>query len=422
MKYLIVGSGGREHTMAWRLLNDGSADEVYVAPGNGGTAKEFRLDISVDDHAAVEAACIDKKIDIVIVGPEAPLVGGMVDYLIDKKIPVFGPSQKAAMLEGSKIFAKSIMDKCGVATAMHEEFTGSKALLEYIDTIESYPIVIKLDGLAAGKGVGIPESRKDAVTFIEQNVKDDSRVFVEEYLRGEEASVLCISDGETIAPFVAAQDHKRIFNGDEGPNTGGMGAYAPAPVMNEERFGRVCTEVLQPVVDGMKREGTPFKGILYAGVMVDGEDIKVLEFNVRFGDPEAQVILPLMNEKLGDIIQGSISGNLRECNLTFKDATAITVVLSSGGYPGSYEKGKLISGLDNISDEIIVFHAGTKEEGSKYYTNGGRVLNVTALGNDFKDARKKVYSEIDKISFEGAHYRTDIGHHAMKYFNDIGEI
>jgi phosphoribosylamine--glycine ligase len=416
MRYLVIGSGGREHTIAWRLINDGSAREVYVAPGNGGIADKFRVDIPVDDFNAIERFSIEKDIDAVIVGPEAPLVAGIVDFLNDKNIPVFGPTRKAAMLEGSKLFAKEIMERYGVPTAHHIDFVGKENILQHIEKTERYPIVIKLDGLAAGKGVGIPDSREEAVDFVNQNVKADTRVFIEDFIDGEEASVLGISDGDTIVPFVAAQDHKRIFDDDKGPNTGGMGAYAPAPVIDKEKFKRTHNEVLKPTIEGMKREGIPFKGILYGGLIVSGNDIKVLEFNVRFGDPEAQVILPLLNEKLGDLIQGSITGKLNGMHFSFSDKTAITVILSSGGYPGSYEKGKEITGLNELSDEIIVFHAGTKYENGKYYTNGGRVLNITALGNSFQEAREKVYSEIDKISFEGAHYRRDIGHRAIKYF------
>lgn len=415
MRYLVIGSGGREHTIAWRLLNDGSAREVYVAPGNGGIADDFRIDIPVDDFNAIERFSIEKKIDAVIVGPEAPLVAGIVDFLDGKKIPVFGPTGRAAMLEGSKLFAKEIMEKYGVATANHRDFVGKKELLPHIEETENYPVVIKLDGLAAGKGVGIPESREEAIDFINKNVKDDTRVFIEDFIDGEEASVLGISDGDTIVPFVAAQDHKRIFDDDKGPNTGGMGAYAPTPVVDDEKFKRIHDEVLKPTIAGMKKEGIPFKGILYAGLIVSGNDIKVLEFNVRFGDPEAQVILPLLNEKLGDLIQGSITGNLNSMHFSFSDKTAITVIIASGGYPGSYEKGKEITGLDDLSDDIIVFHAGTRYENGKYYTNGGRVLNITALGNSFQDARERVYGEIERISFEGAHYRSDIGHRVMKY-------
>lgn len=413
MKYLIIGSGGREHTIAWRLIHDGSASEVYVAPGNGGIKPEYRVNIGGNDFESIAQFCKDKKIDMVVVGPEAPLVAGLVDYLEEQKIPVFGPSKKAAMLEGSKLFAKEIMEKYGVPTGGHSEFYGKKELVEYINSIKQFPVVIKLDGLAAGKGVSLPESAEEALDFIEENVADSSRVFVEEYLEGEEASVLGISDGTSILTFVAAQDHKRIFDGDRGPNTGGMGAYAPAPVMTAERLKVVHEKVMQPTIDGMKKEGIPFKGILYAGLMVKGDEIKVLEFNVRFGDPEAQVILPLMEGRLGDIFQGAVRGDLGNMSIAFKNSHAITVVMASGGYPGSYEKGKEITGLDNANDDIIVFHAGTKEEDGRYFTNGGRVLNVTALGSSLQEAREKAYKACDGIFFDGAYYRKDIAHRAL---------
>ncbi len=413
MRYLIIGSGGREHAIAWRLMQDDSADTVFVAPGNGGTEARFRVNCAVNDFAAIERFCIANAIDMVIVGPEAPLVAGIVDYLQEKKIPAFGPTKKAAMLEGSKLFAKQIMEKYGVPTAGHMVFEGKQPLLDYINRNDTYPVVIKLDGLAAGKGVGIPESREEALAFIHASVADNSRVFVEDFIDGEEASVLCVSDGTRIIPFVAAQDHKRIHDGDRGPNTGGMGAYAPAPVMTEPRLRFVHEKILQRTVDGMMREGIPFKGILYAGVIVTGDDIKVLEFNVRFGDPESQVIIPLLNGKLGDLFQASVSGTLDRVSVSFKDLHAITVVMASGGYPGAYDKGKEISGLDRVSRDITVFHAGTTETGGKYFTSGGRVLNITALGTTLREANRTVYRAIKTITFDGAQYRTDIGHRAL---------
>jgi len=348
-------------------------------------------------------------------GPVGALVGGMVDYLEKQKIPVFGPAKKAALLEGSKLFAKRIMEKYGIPTARHLDFAGKLPLLEYIQQEKNFPLVIKLDGLAAGKGVGIPESREEAIHFINNTVADDAGVFVEEFIGGEEASVLCISDGTNIIPFVAAQDHKRIYDGDRGPNTGGMGAYAPAPVITAERLAQVSEKILQPTVDGMRNEGIPFRGILYAGLMVSGDEIKVLEYNVRFGDPEAQVIFPLMNGKLGDLFQAALSGTLDRTDLSFKkNMQAITVVIASGGYPGDYAKGELISGIDKVDGNIIVFHAGTKRIHDAYYTNGGRVLDITAVGDTLREAKDKVYQVIDRISFNGAYYRKDIGYRALK--------
>jgi len=414
MKFLIIGSGGREHTIAWRLLNDGSAEEVYVAPGNGGIDPAYRIDIDVDDFNGIADFCAEKKIDMVIVGPEVPLVKGIVDFLSGRGIPAFGPSKKAAQLEGSKLFAKTIMEKYNVPTAGHHDFVGKKKLLEFVEKQTSFPMVIKLDGLAAGKGVGIPESKEEAIAFINENVTEETRIFVEDFLTGEEVSVLGISDGKTIKAFISAQDHKRIFEGDKGPNTGGMGAYGPAPVATPERLERIQKEVLEPVINGMQAEGIPFIGILYAGLIIDGDDLKVLEFNTRFGDPEAQVILPLLEGKLGDIFQGAVNGTLDAVDFSFKNQHAITVVMSSGGYPGAYEKEKEITGIDSIDDEVIVFHAGTKEKDGKIFTNGGRVLNITALGSSLVEAREKAYQTIEKISFEGAYFRKDIAHRALK--------
>ncbi len=413
MRYLVIGSGGREHVISWRLLQDGSAREVYVAPGNGGIDPAFCAQIAGNDFEAVAKFCVEKKIDMVVVGPEVPLVNGIVDYLESQRIPVFGPTKKAAMLEGSKIFAKQIMQKYNIPTARHQEFEGKKELLKYVEREENFPLVLKLDGLAAGKGVSIPETRKDATEFIQNTVKDDTRVFVEEFIAGQEASVLCVSDGTHIAPLVAAQDHKRIYDGDKGPNTGGMGAYAPAPIVTEDLLSEVQKKILQPAVDGMRKEGIPFKGILYAGLMINDRGVKVLEFNARFGDPESQVILPLLNGKLGDLFQGAVSGALNKAEVSFKKMHAITVVIASGGYPGQYPKGEVISGLDRINGEIIIFHAGTTIKDGACYTNGGRVLNVTALGSTLREARDKVYEVIDLVKFKGAFYRKDIGHRAL---------
>lgn len=416
MRYLVIGSGGREHAIAWRLLSDGSAEEVYLAPGNGGIDEQYRVDLSISDFKGIETFCSQKKIDIVVVGPEAPLVDGVVDYLSERKIPVFGPTARAAMLEGSKLFAKSIMEKYGVPTAAHFDFTGKAALVSHLENAKSFPLVIKLDGLAAGKGVCVAGDREEALRFVGEMVKDDSRVFVEDFIDGEEASVLGISDGETILPFIAAQDHKRVFDGDTGPNTGGMGAYAPAPVMTKAMLEKVERTVLRPTINGMKKEGIPFRGILYAGIITKGDDIRVLEFNVRFGDPETQVILPLLKGRLGDLIQASISGTLASHAVAFDERHAITVVIASGGYPGPYPKGMEITGLENVSRDVMVFHAGTTRKNDTVFTSGGRVLNVTATGATLDEARNRVYSGIDRISFEGSFYRRDIAHRAMKYY------
>ena len=416
MKYLVIGSGGREHCIAWRLLNDGSASEVFVVPGNGGIAPKYRVNISMDDFAAIADFCVSNNIDMVVVGPEMPLAGGIVDFLTEKNIKVFGPSKKAAMLEGSKLFAKQIMNKYSVPTAEYHEFLGKQELLTFINETKTFPLVIKLDGLAAGKGVGIPENKQEAIDFIEANVSDNTKVFIEEYLDGEEASVLGISDGEHIKCFAAAQDHKRVFDGDKGPNTGGMGAYAPAPIVTEALMERINKEVMQPVIDGMKQEGIPFKGVLYAGLMIKGDIIKVLEFNARFGDPETQVLLPILEGSLGDIFLASVNGTIDKTEMSYSNKHAITVVMASGGYPGTYEKGKKIKGLSNDEkkkDDTIIFHAGTENIKEEIVTSGGRVLNVTATGLSLREAREKAYAEIAKISFDNSFYRKDIGHRAL---------
>ncbi|MCL1833234.1 MAG: phosphoribosylamine--glycine ligase [Leptospirales bacterium] len=413
MKYLIVGSGGREHAIAWRLLNDGSSKEVYVAPGNGGIDPGSRVSLKVDDFEGIAKFSIEKKIDLVVIGPEVPLAAGITDFLTGKGIRCFGPSKEAAMIEGSKLFAKKIMKASSVATADHWDFTGREALIEFIKKQDKFPVVIKLDGLAAGKGVGIPENIDEALSFIDDNVKEETRVFVEEFLKGEEASVLAISDGVTVIPLVAAQDHKRVYEGDNGPNTGGMGAYAPAPIVTQERMKYITDNILQPVIDSMRSEGIPFKGVLYAGLMIEGERITVLEFNARFGDPETQVILPLLDVKLGDLLNSAVDGTLDRFRIKFKDKHAMTVVVASKGYPGDYGKDKVIAGLDKVSDKIMVFHAGTDFKAGDIVTSGGRVLNVTSTGSSLKDARQNIYDEIDKIKFDGSFYRRDIGYRAL---------
>lgn len=414
MKYLVIGSGGREHAIAWRLMNDGSAEEVFVAPGNGGIDNSHRVLIQPDDFNGLYKFCIDKKIDMVVVGPEVPLVNGIVDFFAERNIPCFGPSGKAAMIEGSKLFAKRIMETYSVPTAGHWDFTGDGSLRDFISQKKDYPLVIKLDGLAAGKGVIVANTPDEALAFIDENVNPDSRVFVEEYLDGEEASVLGISDGITVLPLLPAQDHKRVYDGDRGPNTGGMGAYAPAPVVTPERLDYITKNVLQPVVDGMRREGIPFRGILYAGVMIGSDWIKVLEFNARFGDPETQVILPLLDVKLGDLLHAAVNEKLSGFDLRFKKSHAMTVVVAAGGYPGSYKKGDVITGLESVDSRVSVFHAGTESDNGKIVTNGGRVLNVTSIGSTLGEARNNIYSEIQKISFNNSFFRKDIGHRALK--------
>ncbi|MCL1911431.1 MAG: phosphoribosylamine--glycine ligase [Leptospirales bacterium] len=413
MKYLVIGSGGREHCIAWRLLSDGSASRVFTLPGNGGIPSDSRVNIAIDDFDRIASFCASVGIDMVVVGPEVPLAAGIVDFLTEKNIPVFGPTQKAAMLESSKLYAKYIMKKYSIPTAESREFNGKAEIMEFIEKENIYPLVIKLDALAAGKGVAIPTNRFEALDFINSNVKENTRVFTETYLEGEEASVLGISDGVRIKCLIAAQDHKRVFEGDIGPNTGGMGAYAPAPVVTPALMERIQKEIMQPVIDGMNAESVPFKGVLYAGLMINKDKLNVLEFNARLGDPETQVILPLLNERLGDIIGAAVSGNIDKQEISFSDMHAITVVMASAGYPGAYEKGKPVSGLNAGVENVTVFHAGTEEKNGQIVTSGGRVLNVSATGRTLADARDTAYSALRGISFEGAFYRSDIAHRAL---------
>ena len=413
MKYLVIGSGGREHCIAWRLLNDGSASRVYVSPGNGGIPSDSRVNIAIDDFNGIASFCVSAGIDIVVVGPEMPLAAGIVDFLTERNIPVFGPTKKAAMIESSKLYAKYIMRKYSVPTAESHEFNGKAEIIEFIEKENKYPLVIKLDALASGKGVAIPASKSEAFDFINSNVKENTKVFTETYLEGEEASILGISDGTHIKCLIAAQDHKRVFDGDNGPNTGGMGAYAPAPVVTPILMERIQKEIMQPVIDGMNLEGTPFKGVLYAGLMINKDKINVLEFNARFGDPETQVILPLLKERLGDIIVAAINGNIDKQEISFSDMHAITVVMASKGYPGAYEKGKPILGLNAEIENATVFHAGTEEKNGQVLTSGGRVLNISAAGRTLADAKDAAYKALRGISFEGAFFRSDIAHRAL---------
>ena len=414
MKYLVIGSGGREHALAWKLGTEDRGNDVYVLPGNGGIAPEKRVDIPVGNVQAIAEWCAESRVDLVVIGPEAPLADGIVDFLSKKKIPVFGPHREAARLESSKLFAKRVMLEYGVPTATHQEFTNRDSLIRYVSQTTRFPLVIKLDGLAAGKGVCVASSRDEALSFINAAIPEGAPAFTEEFIDGEEASVLCISDGEHFITLSPAQDHKRAFDGDRGPNTGGMGAYAPAPVMTAERITLVQNRILAPTIAGMSKRGTPFRGVLYAGIIIHGDDISVLEFNVRFGDPEAQVIIPLLNESLGSLLEASLSGTLQSRLAHVSNLHALTVVMASAGYPGAYERDKLITGLDRVGEGAIVFHAGTSFRDGSYYTNGGRVLNVTAVGATLQEARDKAYAAAELISFDGAFYRKDIGHRALR--------
>jgi len=424
MKVLVIGSGGREHALAWKIAQSPLVAKVYGAPGNPGIAgleKGACVPLAVDDFSGIKAFIEEKDIDLTVVGPEDPLTKGLVDYLEEGGERAFGPSAGAAQLEGSKAFAKAFMERHRIPTAACAVFDAADAAAAYVRE-KGAPIVIKADGLAAGKGVTVAMDVDTALRAIDEAMVQQAfgsagaRVVVEEFMAGEEASILAFCDGKTVVPMASSQDHKAVFDGDQGPNTGGMGAYSPAPVVTPEMEQRILKEVLEPVVRGMAEEGNPYKGILYAGLMITDQGPRVVEFNVRFGDPETQVVLPRMKTDLVPVLLACCEGRLEEEHIEYHDAPCVTVVMASGGYPGSYPKGKAISGIADAEMEagVCVFQAGTKLDGDRLLTNGGRVLNVTATGNVLPDTIAKAYRAVEKVAFDGAHYRMDIGKKALK--------
>ncbi len=428
MKVLIVGGGGREHALAWKLSQSDKVNKIYAAPGNAGISKIAEcVDISQGDIGALKNFALEKNIDFTVVGPEEPLVKGIVDVFQEHGLKIFGPDKKGAILEGSKVFAKELMKKYNIPTAAFEVFDNSDKAVEYLKKA-SFPIVIKADGLAAGKGVIIAKNFQEAVDAVNLIMKEKAfgeageKIVIEDCLVGEEASFIAVTDGEYILPFDSSQDHKPVFNNDEGPNTGGMGAYSPAPVVNKSVYDKIMNKVMHPLLKGFKSEGINFKGVIYAGLMIKDNEPYVLEFNCRFGDPETQPLLARLDSDIVDILMGTVNGNLEEIaeNVRWNKMASVCVVMASGGYPGSYEKGIEIKGLeaaDNLHN-VVVFHAGTKKENEKVVTNGGRVLGVTALGSSIKNAINKAYEAVKKISWKGAHFRTDIGKKALKYFGE----
>ena len=424
MRVLLIGGGGREHALAWKLVQSLKVEKLYAAPGNPGMAllqKCECINLNVDDLEGVADYAEEKSIDLTVVGPEAPLVAGIADVFKRRGLPVFGPSKAAAQLEGSKAFSKELMAKYDIPTAFFK-------ICEDIDTAKAYveekgaPIVVKADGLAAGKGVVVAMTKQEALDAIDEMMGDHkfgaagARLVLEEYMEGEEASLLAFTDGKTVVPMIAAQDHKRVFDGDEGPNTGGMGTYAPAPVMTDILRLKATELILKPVVEAMAKEGTPYQGCLYAGLMIKGESVKVVEFNCRFGDPETQVVLPLLDGDLAEIMLACAIGTLDKVDVAWHNQAAVCVVMASGGYPESYEKGKEITGLNDAEADknVVVFHAGTKESEGKIVTSGGRVLGVTAVDSSIKSARDRAYAAVEKIAFEKNFYRKDIAWRALK--------
>ncbi len=423
MNVLIIGAGGREHALAWKASQSPKVEKVYVAPGNAGTALEpgiENLDIDVLDFSSLADFAQDNDCGLTIIGPEAPLVEGIVDYFEQRSLPCFGPSQGAAQLEGSKAFTKDFLARHKIPTADYQNFTEIEPAVAYIRK-QGAPIVVKADGLAAGKGVILAQTEQEAIAAVQDMLAGNAfgdaghRVVIEEYLVGEEASFIVMVDGENVLPLATSQDHKARDNGDLGPNTGGMGAYSPAPVVTDEISQRVMDQVIRPTVDGMAAEGNSYTGFLYAGLMIapDG-NIKVLEYNCRFGDPETQPIMMRLKSDLVELCLTALSGSLDQITAEYDPRAALGVVLAAGGYPEPYQKGDEISGIENAdTNEQKVFHAGTRLEGNKVLTNGGRVLCVTALGDSVTQAQQKAYACVQQISWDKVYFRTDIGYRAV---------
>ncbi len=421
MKVLVVGSGGREHALVWKVAQSPKVTKIYAAPGNAGIAGLAEcVPIKAEDISGLLAFTKSQKIDLTIVGPEGPLSKGIVDDFGKEELRIFGPSGKAAEIEGSKRFSKDLMRKYHIPTAEYEVFTDRAAAEVYV-LDKGAPIVVKADGLAAGKGVIVAESVSEAFKALDLIMVKKAfgaagdRVVIEECLIGEEASFMAFSDGKTVVPMASSQDHKRIFDADKGPNTGGMGAYSPAPIVTKKLEQSVMEKIMIPTVRAMEKEGRLFKGVLYAGLMIHNGQAKVLEFNARFGDPETQPVMARLDTDLVEIIEAILDGTLSKMEIKWKPGSAVCVVMASGGYPGNYEKGKTISGLEKAAKQkdVIVFHSGTALKDSAVVTDGGRVLGVTGLGSAVAEAIDRAYIGVRQITFEGAHFRKDIGARAL---------
>ncbi len=422
MKVLVVGSGGREHALVWKLAQSPQVTKLYAAPGNAGMARQAKLaDIPVTEISALADFAQKEGIDLTVVGPELPLTLGIVDQFQARGLPVFGASQRAAFLEGSKVFAKELMKKYGIPTASFETFTSAEMALQHLSRVGP-PIVVKADGLAAGKGVIVCQTEEEGIAAIRSIMEErifgeaGNQVILEECLTGEEVSYLALTDGRAILPLASSQDHKRVFDGDQGFNTGGMGAYSPAPIVTPEMEEKILEQIIRPTVSAMAQEGRPYRGVLYAGLMIQGGQPKVLEYNARFGDPETQPLLMRMASDLLPLLLAAVEGTLEQMQIVWREETAVCVVVASGGYPGSYEKGKPIEGLDQLAPmkDVVAFHAGTAFDGERIITAGGRVLGVTALGKGIREAIDRAYQAVAKIHWEGAHYRRDIGYRALQ--------
>lgn len=414
MKVLVIGSGGREHALLWKLSQSPSVTDVYVVPGNDGMSDVASLIPIKGNEDIIDFARL-MQVDLTVAGPETVLTEGLADEFEKRGMAFFGPSKAAARIEGSKGFAKALMKKYGIPTAAYETFDDEEKAIAYLKANDTYPIVIKADGLASGKGVIIAQSEEEAIDTVKDMLEGHTfsgagrSVVIEEFMEGEEASMLCFCDGTNVVPMISAQDHKRIFDFDKGPNTGGMGAYAPAPVMTKEMCEEVNVRILRPIVAAMKKEGYPFKGCLYAGLMITSEGPKVVEFNCRFGDPETEAVLPLFDGDLARVMLDCVHGTLSDEAVVWKKACAVDVVLASEGYPASHSSGEVISGIEDAKKVgCLVFHAGTVKKNGQYVVNGGRVLNVVALADTLAEAKAKAYEGVSRISWRGMQYRHDI--------------
>lgn len=421
MKILVVGSGGREHALVWKIAQSPLVEKVFCAPGNPGIGRiAENVPIAVDDLPGLLSFAKQEGIGLTVVGPELPLSLGIVDLFEEYGLKVFGARRNAALIEASKAFAKEIMQKYDVPTAAYEVFTEVEPAIAFIDRLGA-PIVVKADGLAAGKGVVVAQTRDEAVAAVQEMLSGNafggagSRVVIEEFLRGEEASFLAFTDGKNIIPLASAQDHKAVFDNDKGPNTGGMGAYSPAPVVTTAIHEKAMAEVMRRTIDGMAAEGRPYRGVLYAGLMIDGESVKTLEFNARFGDPECQPLLMRMKSDIVPVLLAIADGDISNVTIEWHDKAAVCVVMAAPGYPGDYRKGDTITGLDAAAEipDLFVFHAGTAERDGQFVTNGGRVLGVTALGDTVQKAIDQAYQGVAAITWAGVHFRRDIGRKAL---------
>ncbi len=422
MRILVVGSGGREHALCWKLAQSPLVSKIFAAPGNPGMeAVAESIPIAADKTVELAEFALSSKVDLTVVGPEGPLVGGIVDYFQSRGLKIFGPTKAAARLEGSKVFAKNLMKKVGVPTPAFRTFDKIEEALQYLKSAKT-PIVVKADGLAAGKGAIVAKTQGEATQAVQRILGEKifgeagTQVVIEECLEGQEVSVLGIADGKHLVLLEPSQDHKRAFDNDQGPNTGGMGAYSPVPWVDAESLKKIQRTIFEPVVEGLRKEGTPFTGVLYAGLMLTRAGPQVLEFNVRFGDPETQAIVPRLKTDFAQLIQAAVEGKLNEVPLAWDTRSSACVVLASGGYPERYDVGRAVTGLQKAADleDTFVFHAGTKKEGGRFITSGGRVLNVVSLGETLEGALKKAYEAVEKIQFEGKQFRRDIGSRALK--------